>query len=213
MQCTSLRKCSCTQLNRLVTSHDYNKSSSEGVKSKLAVCSLYTSSSAMSYPNCILIIIRLESTVPNHWSKSIKSIVFEFFTKCVNILRTGLAEMKRERWVINLFLNNKEAPRCKLTYWGAFRSSQHASSNSYYTTDIYCWNKQYHSTGREVVVKQPSNKLLTSRNCFYLQIIDRMCMTLGGRCAERVFFDQITTGAQDDLQKVTQMAYSQVSMI
>lgn len=43
------------------------------------------------------------------------------------------------------------------------------------------------------------------------QIIDRMCMTLGGRCAERVFFDQITTGAQDDLQKVTQMAYSQVT--
>jgi len=43
------------------------------------------------------------------------------------------------------------------------------------------------------------------------QIIDRMCMTLGGRCAEKAFFDQITTGAQDDLQKVTQMAYSQVT--
>lgn len=43
------------------------------------------------------------------------------------------------------------------------------------------------------------------------QIIDRMCMTLGGRCAEKAFFDRITTGAQDDLQKVTQMAYAQVT--
>ncbi|GMR53257.1 hypothetical protein PMAYCL1PPCAC_23452 [Pristionchus mayeri] len=42
------------------------------------------------------------------------------------------------------------------------------------------------------------------------QILDRMCMTLGGRVAEEIFFSRITTGAQDDLQKITQMAYSQV---
>ncbi|GAA5919835.1 hypothetical protein JCM6882_005612, partial [Rhodosporidiobolus microsporus] len=38
------------------------------------------------------------------------------------------------------------------------------------------------------------------------QLIDRMCMTLGGRVAEEIFFKRITTGAQDDLQKVTRMA-------
>ncbi len=35
-------------------------------------------------------------------------------------------------------------------------------------------------------------------------------MTLGGRVAESLIFNSITTGAQDDLQKVTKMAYSQV---
>ncbi|CAK8671728.1 unnamed protein product [Clavelina lepadiformis] len=43
------------------------------------------------------------------------------------------------------------------------------------------------------------------------QIFDRMCGLLGGRCSEKIFFDRITTGAQDDLQKVTQMAYAQVT--
>ena len=38
------------------------------------------------------------------------------------------------------------------------------------------------------------------------QLVDRMCMTLGGRVAEEIFFQRITTGAQDDLQKVTRMA-------
>ncbi|XP_034092330.1 AFG3-like protein 1 [Gymnodraco acuticeps] len=37
-----------------------------------------------------------------------------------------------------------------------------------------------------------------------------MCMMLGGRVAEHVFFGRITTGAQDDLKKVTQSAYAQV---
>eukprot|EP00092_Neocalanus_flemingeri_P090677 GFUD01114852.1.p1 GENE.GFUD01114852.1~~GFUD01114852.1.p1 ORF type:complete len:503 (+),score=205.85 GFUD01114852.1:2-1510(+) len=43
------------------------------------------------------------------------------------------------------------------------------------------------------------------------QLNDRMCMTLGGRAAERIFFNRITTGAQDDLQKVTKSAYSQIT--
>ena len=38
-----------------------------------------------------------------------------------------------------------------------------------------------------------------------------MCMTLGGRASEEVFFERITTGAQDDLKKVTSTAYNQVS--
>ncbi|XP_062326624.1 AFG3-like protein 1 [Osmerus eperlanus] len=42
------------------------------------------------------------------------------------------------------------------------------------------------------------------------QLFDRMCMMLGGRVAEQVFFGRITTGAQDDLRKVTQSAYAQV---
>ncbi|XP_074594104.1 mitochondrial inner membrane m-AAA protease component AFG3L2-like [Brevipalpus obovatus] len=42
------------------------------------------------------------------------------------------------------------------------------------------------------------------------QLFDRMCMTLGGRVSEQVFFNRITTGAQDDLQKVTQSAYAQI---
>ena len=43
------------------------------------------------------------------------------------------------------------------------------------------------------------------------QLFDRMCMTLGGRAAEQIFFNRITTGAQDDLQKVTKLAYSQIT--
>ncbi|KAF9557162.1 AAA ATPase afg3 [Mortierella alpina] len=43
------------------------------------------------------------------------------------------------------------------------------------------------------------------------QLMDRMCMTLGGRVSEHIFFGIITTGAQDDLQKVTKMAYAQVA--
>uniref|UniRef100_A0A3Q2G402 AFG3-like protein 2 n=1 Tax=Cyprinodon variegatus TaxID=28743 RepID=A0A3Q2G402_CYPVA len=42
------------------------------------------------------------------------------------------------------------------------------------------------------------------------QLFDRMCMMLGGRVAEQVFFKQISTGAQEDLRKVTQTAYEQV---
>ncbi|HHB78658.1 MAG TPA: ATP-dependent metallopeptidase FtsH/Yme1/Tma family protein [Saprospiraceae bacterium] len=44
------------------------------------------------------------------------------------------------------------------------------------------------------------------------QLQDRMCMTLGGRAAEEVFFGKISTGAQNDLDKVTKMAYSMVTI-
>lgn len=42
------------------------------------------------------------------------------------------------------------------------------------------------------------------------RLIDMICVTLGGRAAEELTFGTITTGAQDDLQKVTQIAYSQL---
>lgn len=42
------------------------------------------------------------------------------------------------------------------------------------------------------------------------QLFDRMCMTLGGRVSEEIFFGRITTGAQDDLNKITKSAYAQV---
>lgn len=41
-------------------------------------------------------------------------------------------------------------------------------------------------------------------------LLDRVTMALGGRVAESIVFDQITTGAQDDLERVTKMAYAMV---
>lgn len=45
------------------------------------------------------------------------------------------------------------------------------------------------------------------------QLFDRMCMTLGGRASEDIFFGRITSGAQDDLQKVTENAYTQITKL
>ncbi len=45
---------------------------------------------------------------------------------------------------------------------------------------------------------QPEEKYLYTSE----QLYDVMCMTLGGRAAEIIFFGKFTTGAQDDLQKV-----------
>lgn len=45
---------------------------------------------------------------------------------------------------------------------------------------------------------------------FSFQLFDRMCMALGGRAAENLKFGRITTGAENDLQKVTRIAYDQV---
>lgn len=42
------------------------------------------------------------------------------------------------------------------------------------------------------------------------ELFDRMCMALGGRAAEAITFNSITTGAQNDLEKVTKIAYAQV---
>lgn len=41
-------------------------------------------------------------------------------------------------------------------------------------------------------------------------IFERMCVLLGGRVAENIMFNKISTSAQNDLEKVTEMAYCQV---
>ena len=43
-----------------------------------------------------------------------------------------------------------------------------------------------------------------------LQMQDMMAMALGGRAAEQVMLGRISTGAQNDLERVTKLAYSQV---
>lgn len=43
------------------------------------------------------------------------------------------------------------------------------------------------------------------------QLEDKICMALGGRAAENITFNRITTGAQNDLEKVTKIAYAQVA--
>lgn len=44
------------------------------------------------------------------------------------------------------------------------------------------------------------------------QLVDMMCMALGGRAAEEVFFGKISTGASDDLKKVSRIAYGMVTV-
>ncbi len=44
------------------------------------------------------------------------------------------------------------------------------------------------------------------------QLLDEMCMTLGGRAAEQIIFGRISTGAQNDLERITKMAYSIVTV-
>lgn len=44
------------------------------------------------------------------------------------------------------------------------------------------------------------------------QILDEMCAALGGRAAESVVFDKISTGALSDLEKVTKQAYALVTV-
>ena len=44
------------------------------------------------------------------------------------------------------------------------------------------------------------------------QLFDEMCMALGGRAAEEVMYGKISTGALSDLEKITKMAYSMVTI-
>ena len=44
------------------------------------------------------------------------------------------------------------------------------------------------------------------------QLNDQICMTLGGRAAEDIFFGKISTGASNDLQQITKIAYSMVTV-
>src|SRR5215475_11987801 len=44
------------------------------------------------------------------------------------------------------------------------------------------------------------------------QLFDQICMTLGGRASEELNFGKISTGAQNDLQQITRIAYSMITM-
>ena len=44
------------------------------------------------------------------------------------------------------------------------------------------------------------------------QMLDEMCAALGGRAAEKVIFDKISTGALSDLEKVTKQARAMVTV-
>ncbi len=44
------------------------------------------------------------------------------------------------------------------------------------------------------------------------QILDMVCMALAGRAAEQVIFGRVTTGASDDLRRVTQIVYQMVQV-
>ncbi|KAH9502682.1 Paraplegin [Bulinus truncatus] len=52
----------------------------------------------------------------------------------------------------------------------------------------------------------PSDQKLYSQE----ELFERICMALGGRAAESLIFNHVSTGAQDDLQRVTKMAYDQI---
>ncbi|CAN1231274.1 ATP-dependent zinc metalloprotease FTSH 10, mitochondrial [Linum grandiflorum] len=54
----------------------------------------------------------------------------------------------------------------------------------------------------------PNENLLLTKE----QLFDMTCMTLGGRAAEQVMLGKISTGAQNDLEKVTKMTYAQVAV-
>ncbi|XP_008560539.1 paraplegin [Microplitis demolitor] len=51
------------------------------------------------------------------------------------------------------------------------------------------------------------------RNYSKDQLFEMMCVALGGRAAESIIFNQITTGAQNDLERVTKIAYTQVRQL
>ncbi|RWS06773.1 Paraplegin-like protein, partial [Dinothrombium tinctorium] len=52
----------------------------------------------------------------------------------------------------------------------------------------------------------PSDQKLYSQE----ELFEKMCMALGGRVAESLIFNKVSSGAKDDLQKVTKMAYAQI---
>ncbi|KAL9650768.1 hypothetical protein ABK040_001820 [Willaertia magna] len=53
----------------------------------------------------------------------------------------------------------------------------------------------------------PKERYITTRE----QLIDFMCLALGGRAAEKIIFGHLSTGAQNDLQKVTDTAKKMIT--
>ena len=54
----------------------------------------------------------------------------------------------------------------------------------------------------------PEERPITTRE----EMLDEMCSTLGGRAAEELTFGQISTGAQNDLERATKQAYAMVTI-
>jgi len=54
----------------------------------------------------------------------------------------------------------------------------------------------------------PEERSITTKD----QLLDEMCSALGGRAAEQIAFNSISSGAQNDLEKVTKQAYAMVSI-
>ena len=54
----------------------------------------------------------------------------------------------------------------------------------------------------------PEERSITTKE----QLLDEMCSALGGRAAEQIIFKKISSGAQNDLEKVTKQAYAMVSI-
>lgn len=54
----------------------------------------------------------------------------------------------------------------------------------------------------------PEERSITTKE----QLLDELCSTLGGRAAEELTFGKISTGAQNDLEKVTKQAIAMVSI-
>ena len=53
----------------------------------------------------------------------------------------------------------------------------------------------------------PEERQITTKE----QMLDEMCATLGGRAAEEVFIGHISTGAMNDLERVTKQAYAMIA--
>jgi AFG3 family protein len=53
----------------------------------------------------------------------------------------------------------------------------------------------------------PEERQITTRE----QLLDEMCATLGGRAAEQIIFEKVSTGALNDLERVTKQAYAMVT--
>lgn len=54
----------------------------------------------------------------------------------------------------------------------------------------------------------PQERQITTKD----QLLDQMCSVLGGRAAEEIVFGEISTGAQNDLERATKQAYAMVSI-
>ena len=54
----------------------------------------------------------------------------------------------------------------------------------------------------------PQERQITTKE----QLLDQMCSILGGRAAEEITFGQISTGAQNDLERATKQAYAMVTI-